>query len=211
VSGICTTSPTSRLSHLGRLEFRRTLEVPTFIGSSDNHREFQHLARCQLCDEVSNTGHVRYWYQTCLLLSNGLIMAPFQNGLKNPLVSTFGGCWFYWLSHMFWALRRLSNPLLVNDFSILQNPTYGLSEIQIWEKATLSTYACLLILWFAFVTIGLFGPRWLGVAGEHPRIMVCLRKFVTVQFHSHKGRNKTCGRRKRSWKRLRLEWPSCVP
>jgi hypothetical protein len=79
---------------------------------------------------------------------------------------------------------------------------------KIWEQPILEHLCILSISWFAFVTLGLFGPKWLGVTGEHPRVVVCLRKFVMVRFHHRKGRNQSSGRRKRSWKRLQLEWPT---
>jgi hypothetical protein len=92
--------------------------------------------------------------------------------------------------------------------SNLQNPSCGLSEIQIWEQATLEHLCILSILWFAFVTLGLYGPRWLGVAGEHPRACGVPQKVCTGLIPPSQWKESSSGRRKKSWKWLRLEWPS---
>ena len=81
-------------------------------------------------------------------------------------------------------------------------------KFKIESKPPLSTCAYLSILWFAFVTLGLFGPRWLGVAGEQPRDCGCFGKFVTVDSVASESFS---GRRKRSRKRLQLEWPLWYP
>ena len=85
---------------------------------------------------------------------------------------------------------------------------HGLSEIQIWEQATLEHLCILSISWFAFVTLGLFGPRRLGAAIEHPRDCGVSQKVCNGSIPPPQGKESTSGRRKRSWKRLRLEWPS---
>ena len=86
----------------------------------------------------------------------------FQGGYKYPQASTFGGCWFCWSSLTFWALQTRSNPLLVSDWSNSPNPFVGWEKFKKESKLPLEHLCLLSISWFAFVTLGLFGPRWLG-------------------------------------------------
>jgi hypothetical protein len=76
----------------------------------------------------------------------------------------------------------------------------GWVRFKIESKPPLSTCAYLSISWFAFVTLGLFGPRRLGVAREHPRYYGVPRKVCNGSIPPPQGKGLTSGRRKRSWK-----------
>ena len=83
----------------------------------------------------------------------------------------------------------------------------GWVRFKIESKPPLSTCAYLSISWFAFVILGLFGPRRLDIAGEHPRACGVPREVCNGLIPLPQEKESTSVRRIRSWKRIRLGCP----
>jgi hypothetical protein len=94
------------------------------------------------------------------------------------------------------AFETLPTLLFVTIKWLVENSFDGLSEIQIESRANTCELEAFINLVIRICYSWSLAPsRWLGVAREKPRILVCLGKFVRAQFYLRKGRNHTSGLR----------------